>query len=147
MVTMKRPSSQMQAMPDTGFISGAEAPVKAGVSLRQGWPGSVASPDSDRFVQSAKDWLFSLGPGRLRYTPILNRLPVLLARVVRSHLEAGMAGATLNSKTAAKGFRALHLCRADLSEFIDFCENEYSQLQALALQVGLVEAELQRKCQ
>ncbi|MEV6841462.1 hypothetical protein AB0N17_44635 [Streptomyces sp. NPDC051133] len=145
---MKRPPiKQVQALPGADFArdAGTAAPTPWLPSQRGGWPGSVAPPSSERFVQSAKDWLFSLGPTRWRFIPMLNRLPVLLARVVRSHLEAGMASATLNSRTAQESLGHLDLQKTDLEDFVDFSEQEYSQLQALALQVRVVEAELERR--
>ncbi|MFD4569489.1 hypothetical protein ACFWOX_34695 [Streptomyces sp. NPDC058467] len=73
-------------------------------------------------------------------------MPVLLARMVRFHLEAGMASATLNGRTTRENLEHLKLREIDVEGFIDFSEQEYSHLQALALQVLAVEAELQRMC-
>ncbi|MEU9480494.1 hypothetical protein [Streptomyces sp. NPDC048191] len=115
------------------------------LASRRAWPGSVAAPSSELFVQSAKDWLFCLGPSRWKFVPVLHRQPVLLARLVRSHLEAGMASATLNGRTARDGLAHLSLKFGDVADFIDVTEQEYRYLQALALQVRLVEAELQRR--
>ncbi|MFI8219970.1 hypothetical protein [Streptomyces sp. NPDC085932] len=109
------------------------------------WPGSVCAPGSDLFVGSAKDWLFTLGPGRWRHVPLLHRRPVLLARLVRFHLEAGMAGATVNSRTARDELEGLDLDDGDVEEFVDLSEQEYHRLQTLTLQVRVVESELRRE--
>lgn len=123
----------------------AAAPSGSPPSL-QGWPGSVSAPGSALFGESAKEWLFCLGPGRWRFIPVLHRRPVLLARMVRFHLEGNMASSALNSRTARDALEHLDLECEDVAEIIDLSEREYDQLQALVLQVRLVERELQRRC-
>ncbi|WP_433456416.1 hypothetical protein ACQPXS_46790 (plasmid) [Streptomyces sp. CA-142005] len=117
----------------------------AGRRPPRGWPGSVPSPDSARFPQVAKGWLFTLAPARWQYEPVLHRFPALLARMVRFHLESGMAGAAVNCRTARSRLQNL-IPESAVEEFIQACAEEYRRMQLLSLQVKLAESELKRVC-
>lgn len=110
----------------------------------KGWPGSVPPPAHDQFSKAAKEWLLSLAPGRWQFSPVLHRFPLLLARMVRFHLESGMAGSTLNIRTAHKDLADV-LPESSIDDFVEFCELEYERMQLLSLQVKLVEVELERR--
>ncbi|MFD0007857.1 hypothetical protein ACFVJ4_36335 [Streptomyces sp. NPDC127178] len=143
---MKHPRTNLQSLPGAHRTHRANATISiAALPANHVWPGSVSAPSSDLFVESAKEWLFTLGPGRWRHVPLLHRRPVLLARLVRFHLEAGMAGATVNSRTAQDELELLDIEGGDVEEFVDLSEREYHRLQTLTLQVRVVEIELQRR--
>ncbi|MFC5799047.1 hypothetical protein [Streptomyces formicae] len=107
----------------------------------QGWPGCVAPPGSADFLRSAKAWLFSLAPGQWHFEPALHRFPQLLARMVRSHLEASIAGTAANHSGARQELDGT-VPESAIDDLIAICGQEQARMSSLVRQVLLVEEEL-----
>ncbi|MEU9015449.1 hypothetical protein AB0D12_38270 [Streptomyces sp. NPDC048479] len=107
-----------------------------------GWPGAVTRPGTEQFVASAKAWLFDLGPAQWRTEPVLHRCPLLLARMVRIHLEIIVATARGNRRQLPRDFE--NLPQEILDELTDFCHQQELRAKGLAMQVRLLERAIKK---
>lgn len=68
--------------------------------LPPGWPPGVHPPASDRFEETAVDWLLDVVPADYRLYGVLRKHPVALAAMARHHLAAAVQGAREGYRTA-----------------------------------------------
>lgn len=68
--------------------------------LPPGWPTGVHPPGSDRFEETAVDWLLDVVPADYRLYGVLRKHPVALAAMARHHLAAAVQGARQGYRTA-----------------------------------------------
>ncbi len=57
-----------------------------------GWPSPVRPPGVPGWEATATSWLLDISPPEYRSYPVLRRHPVVLARFVALHVEAGQGG-------------------------------------------------------
>lgn len=74
-------------------------------SLPPGWPEEVHPPGTPGFERTAVAWLFDLVPPDHRAHDVLRRHPVVLARLAREHVAAGVAAARQGLATVRHDLR------------------------------------------
>jgi hypothetical protein len=122
-------------------VSGAPGRSRRPAGTPPAWPDGLPPPEADGWERAAQDWLLDQCPPEYRLHEVLRRHPVVLARLTRWHVAAGIDGHT----------RALGLVRAELvgvvpPEGVDatvaLLERELHRLRTLLPQVTAVDAAL-----
>ena len=72
-----------------------------------GWPEEVPPPGAPDWERRAVGWLFDLCPPDHRAYSVLQRWPVLLARVARHHVSAAAEACRRGAQTARADVREL----------------------------------------
>ncbi|MFG2193883.1 hypothetical protein [Streptomyces sp. NPDC048639] len=130
----------MHAMHDGERLGPARSWLNSGRPAPPGWPGDVPPPSSSRFEQGAKDWLFGLAPDRWIGQTVLHQYPVVLARMVRHHLQATLATAFFCS--LAEDELSTGVASHPAAEAVAISRHEAERAVTLGHQVRLVEEAL-----
>jgi hypothetical protein len=105
--------------------------------LPPGWPAGVHPPGSERFEQTAVNWLLDVVPPDYRTHGVLLRHPVALAALARHHVTACVDGARQGYRTA-RAELAGDLPPGAIEAVLGVYRSEGSRLAATARSVELV---------
>lgn len=105
-----------------------------------GWPPEVPPPGAPNWQRRAIGWLYDLCPPDHRGYPVLQRWPVLLARVARDQVAAAAHVCRQGAATARADIRALGLDIPPeaVDELLAMYEREALRLDTAARAVSLV---------
>lgn len=106
--------------------------------LPPGWPAGVHPPGSERFEQTAVNWLLDVVPPDYRVHGVLLRHPVALAALARHHVTACVEGARQGYRTA-RAELAADLPPGVIEAVLAVYRSEGSRLAAAARSVDLIE--------
>ncbi|MGO8883885.1 MAG: hypothetical protein ACLPUO_04210 [Streptosporangiaceae bacterium] len=109
--------------------------------LPPGWPAGVHPPGSERFEQTAVNWLLDVVPPDYRVHGVLLRHPVALAALARHHVTACVEGARQGYRTA-RAELAADLPPGVIEAVLAVYRSEGSRLAAAARSVDLIERAL-----
>ena len=105
--------------------------------LPPGWPAGVHPPGSERFEQTAVNWLLDVVPPDYRLHGVLLRHPVALAVLARQHVTACVEGARQGYR-AARTELAADLPPRAVEAVLAVYRSEGGRLAATARSVELV---------
>lgn len=106
-----------------------------------GWPHGVRPPGVDGWEETAVAWLWDLCPAEYRRHEVLQRHPVLLARLARQHAIAALAAARRGYGTARTEVGP-RLGPQVVDGLLRMYEHEGGRAAAVEREVELVEAAL-----
>jgi hypothetical protein len=109
-----------------------------------GWPAEVPPPGAPDWERRAVGWLFDLCPPDHRAYGVLQRWPVLLARVARHHVAAAAEACRRGAQTARADVRELGvgIPPEGVDALLAMYEREAFRLDTAARAVALVERAL-----
>lgn len=111
------------------------------MTVPPGWPPDVPPPGTPEWEHRAVGWLFDLCPGEYRGYPVVNRYPVVLARLTARHLDGAVRG-TRDALSAIRVDLAGTVPPAAVTEVVDVLEREQARLLAARRGVDLIEQAL-----
>jgi hypothetical protein len=109
--------------------------------LPPGWPAGVHPPGSERFDQTAVNWLLDVVPPDYRLHGVLLRHPVALAALARHHVTACVEGARQGYRCARAELGG-DLPPGRIESVLAVYRSEGARLAATARAVDLVERAL-----
>jgi hypothetical protein len=109
-----------------------------------GWPAEVPPPGAPDWERRAVGWLFDLCPPDHRAYGVLQRWPVLLARVARHHVAAAAEACRRGAQTARADVRELGvgIPPEGVDALLAMYEREALRLDTAARAADLVERAL-----
>ena len=122
---------------DAGRPGSANAPRGRDGVAPAGWPAAVPPPGVPGWERPAVAWLFDLCPPDFRVYQVLRAHPIVLARVAREHVAAGIDACRAGLSSVRADLR--DVVTADVVEAaVGMYEREGARLTRLAREIELV---------